>query len=324
MAVAVVSVLVVLLGHREAHAQSQSGAVLVTGKADNHARQVITSTIEGAVRQAAWSLSPLPLSPAEVDKLTACLAADRPWPCISANALAKGAERLVIVQTSTERSGTVTELVLTGELVVADDSVPSIERQSCVRCSDDELARISKLLAMRLLDNTASRGRGPILDVKTTPPRASIAIDDQPVGQSDRTFLVGPGSHRVTITLPGYRSETRFISTAEGKTTPLSVALQPDEGDPHIGHRSRLIPAIVIGGGLVAAVVGSVISYSAEPGPRDQRHKYIYSSPAIGMAVAGGVAIGVGAYLWFRPVTTSTPTVALLPGGAFAGWASSF
>lgn len=321
---AVVAALVFVLGYRPVHAQSQSGAVIVTGKADRHARQVIAATIEDEVRRAAWSLTPVLLAPAEVDKLTACLAADRPWPCISANALANGAERLVIVQTNTERTGTATELVLTGELVVANDSVPSIERQSCLHCTDAELTRISRLLATKLLDNTASRTHGARLDVKTTPPGAIVSIDEHAVGPSESTFLLGPGSHRISISLPGYRSETRLMSTPEGQTTPLSVALQADAGDQPPGHRSHLIPAILLGGGAVAAAAGSIISYNAEPGPRDQRHKYIYSGPAIGLAVAGGVAIGVGTYLWFRPAATSTPMVGLLPGGGFAAWARSF
>jgi len=327
VAIAIIVALGVMFGP-EAHAQSQPGAVIVVGESDARVRELVAANVESTLKEAAWSVVALRLSSMEIDKMTACLGSDRPWPCLYTNSLTKGAERLLVVQLNIEPgAGNVKDLVLTGELIVADDTVPSIERQSCTRCADTELARIARLLTTKLLDNTASRSGAPTLEVKTTPPGANVTIDGLVVGESNAAFITSTGSHEITVALRGYRSATQKVTTPAGKRTSIAITLERDSTKPPErtdGGRSRLLPGLIASAGVVAVAAGSLISYNADPDPND-RQKYIYSTPGIVLAAAGGAAIGVGVFLWFyHPKSASTPTVTLTPGGGVAGWATRF
>ncbi len=64
------------------------------------------------------------------------------------------------------------------------------------------------------------------LSVKTTPPGASIVLNDiNPGGQSPRDLNLAPGTYRVTLSLPGYRPVIREVELAPNATQTLDVAL---------------------------------------------------------------------------------------------------
>jgi hypothetical protein len=94
------------------------------------------------------------------------------------------------------------------------------------------------------------------------------------------------------------------------------------------GRDPRIVPGLVAGAGLAAVIGGSIVSFTAEDSPEGQKHKYVYSAPGIGVAIAGGVAVGAGVYLWLRTSRQlrrrAVPTVSATAGGALAGWATTF
>jgi hypothetical protein len=97
-----------------------------------------------------------------------------------------------------------------------------------------------------------------------------------------------------------------------------------DTGDGE--RRSRLVPGIVTVVGALAAVGGGVLQVTKDsPGPGPQA-EYLYSAPGIGLMIGGGVAIGVGVFLWVRASRSprSTPTAAITHGGGLVGWTGRF
>lgn len=98
---------------------------------------------------------------------------------------------------------------------------------------------------------------------------------------------------------------------------------QPAQLAPH--RPSRLLPATLIVTGAIPLVAGAVVSYYTpvpDPGPQP---KYLFSTPAIGVSVAGGLTVAAGVYLWFRGERpASSPTVTQTRGGGIVGWVGTF
>jgi hypothetical protein len=64
------------------------------------------------------------------------------------------------------------------------------------------------------------------LSVKTTPPGATIVLNDlNTAGQSPKELSLAPGTYRVAISLPGYRPIIREVELAPNATQTLEVTL---------------------------------------------------------------------------------------------------
>jgi hypothetical protein len=319
LAMIAVALAVAAMG-RAAHAQTP-GSVLVIGTAGEHERGVIEAEISNRVRAAAWSVVARPFSQAEVQAIVRCLAEDRPWPCIDPTARAKGVEQLLIAQV--DRTGPKTPLAIKAQLLVAGNGVPTIGEAYCDACSDGQLRETAAQITAQLLKDTSLRAGETALEVRTTPPGAIVTFGDEYVGVTDLRHRANPGPHTVRVQRTGFLTETRTVTLAEGQTAKLAINLRP-VATP---RPSRLVPGIVIGAGVVAVAGGAWVSYTAEDSPEGQKHKYVYSAPGIGVAIAGAVAIGAGVYLWLRASRASqpaVPAVSMVPGGAIAAWALTF
>ena len=320
MFVALVAFVALTAARVEANAQPR-GAIVVTGTADAHARSVIAATIERVTKDAGWQLIGQPFSQAEVDKIVTCLRADRPWPCLDNNELTRGAQRFVVVEAAVEPTNSI-ETVIIAKLVTSGERVPSVERDGCTHCTDDDLVRIAKGLASKLLENTAARSGGTI-DVRTIPSGASVTIDGRMVGESDRSFPTAPGSHTVIMMLAGYEPETRIIEVGEGETRSIEITFDAEK--KRSGGQPRVIAGSLIAVGALALIGGTYASWTADQGLSGPQSKYDYSGIGIGFAVGGAAVAGVGTYLWIRAShKRSAPTLSLLPGGGFAGWSTAF
>ncbi len=278
---------------RDARAQTP-GSVVVVGTAGAHERGIVEAAMSNRVRDAAWSVVARPFSQAEVDAIVSCLADDRPWPCIAPTASARGVERLLIAHV--DRASARTQLTIKAQLLVAGNDVPAIDEAFCDSCNDDRLRETASRMAEQLLTDTALRTKETMLEVQTVPSGAIVTLDGEKVGITDLRHRAHPGQHTVLIQRTGYLPETRTVMLAEGQTTRLVVELRPAS----TGRDPRIVPGIVIGAGLAAVVGGSIVSLAAEDSPEGQKHKYVYSAPGIGVAIAGGVVIGAGVYLWLR------------------------
>jgi tetratricopeptide (TPR) repeat protein len=111
---------------------------------------------------------------------------------------------------------------------------------------------------------------------------------------------------------------------------PLPVAplvvqpAQEPEAPQQDGAPSRVIPSLLVGGGLaVAATGGAFYYYGQKRGPDE---KYVYrDTRTLGgvMMAAGGAAIVAGAIVWLRR-PSSAPVAGITPDGAYLGWAGAF
>jgi hypothetical protein len=302
-----------------------NGVVVVTGKATTRERAIIQTGIAIALRKASWSLSNPTFSPKEIEAIAKCLQDDKPWRCLRPLMDPKGVDHLVVADVNPQPDSAA-KLAITGELVVAGDSGPSVVQQHCDNCDEPLLTTSAQRLVEQLLHNVAVRDEKTMLQLQTVPPGATVVLDDQPIGTTSTAGKLSretyPGPHKLAVQHPGYVADERLVDLAAGKATPVVVELKRSDAKT---ERSLLVPGIVAAAGLTAIVVGTIVSATAEDSPTGPKQKYVYSGPGIGVAVAGGVAIGVAVYLWRRNVNAaSTPTASLLPGGGTVGWAASF
>jgi hypothetical protein len=299
-------------------ARAEDGAVIVSG-ASRPERAVIARAVEGAARAALWSLGD-PLEARDVEVISSCLAVDRPWPCIAPIAKARGLQRIVVVHAEPERADG-GELVLTGQLVVAGNGVPAIDRRYCARCGDAELAAAAVELMRRLLEDSASRAGRTRLDVRTSPPGALVSIDGQVVGESDRVFATNRGRHELRLQRSGCRAEVREVTVNEGEVEIVSVGLECESGGEGDSRGAQFVPWIAVGGGAIAVVGGMYASFTATSDPTGPQHKYNYSAAGIEVAIIGTVVAGAGVYLWLRSSRIrSGPTLSVRANGYMAGW----
>jgi hypothetical protein len=88
---------------------------------------------------------------------------------------------------------------------------------------------------------------------------------------------------------------------------------------------SRVLPAVLVIGGVSALAAGGVELYLGTKDGADVKTIYPNATP-IGAALVGvgAVMVGVGIYLWTRGPKESTPVATLTPDGGFVGWAGQF
>ncbi len=309
-------------------ARAENGAVVVYGDARPHDRDIVVSALVQQLRGSSWAVPDAPLSQRDGDAIvSACIALDRPWPCVAQTVGDKGFDRIVVVKVEIDKAAKGVKLI--GQILLQGDVVPSVDRGWCVKCTDATLVSTTGDLARLMLQHAADRNPGATLVIHTVPAGAVINLDGQMIGETDKTVTTTAGSHTVLLQRSGYRNEDRTIVTENGKTATVDVALTPVQGtvvapvtDP---QRSRLVPAIVIGAGAVALVTGALVSLDTDPPKTFQQPQYLYSGPAIAVSVAGGLAVAAGLYLWFRhPHSASAPAVASVPGGGVVGWSTTF
>ncbi len=307
-------------------AAAETGAIVVYGKAKPHEREVVASAVAKTLRDASWSVDDAPFSTKDLESLKACLGLDRPWPCVAPTARHKGVQRIVVVQVELEDGGNA--VVVTGQVLVASDAVPSIERRFCQPCSDAFLDQSVTEMTTVLLDRVVTGQSTTAIDIQTIPPGASVVIDGTVAGTSDKTVEVSAGPHQVQVQRSGYRPESKSIIVHEGSTTKMVITLAAAEGGTSAGtadRRSRVMPGLIVGAGTVALVGGIAYSLTIDPPRTFEQPQHLYSGPALAVAAAGGVAIGVGLYLWFRhPERRSAPVATFAHGGGVVGWSTSF
>jgi hypothetical protein len=63
-----------------------------------------------------------------------------------------------------------------------------------------------------------------IVEVRTTPPGASVLADGSPIaGQTPTAFRLSVGSHKLVITVPGHPPSERQVTVSENATVPVNV-----------------------------------------------------------------------------------------------------
>ncbi len=287
-------------------ARADTRAVIVHGKASAKEQTVIAAAVTGALKLAQWSVIDPPFSSKDSVTILACLQQEKPWPCIEPYASAKGVSTVVFVEALPEKNGGIR---LVGQIAERSDAVPPLEQQFCNPCSDTALAQSSAALARLLVE----KGPGPnpptkvtAIRILVTPTDASVLVDNRLVTLSEQLVPATPGPHRVTFKRDGFITLTRDVELVEGETMTVEETMveetkrPPERGFPWVA-------ASLIGGGAIALIGGSWVSWTAEPGALEERHEYYYSTPGLIVAGLGGVAIVGGIYLLLRTPRMARP-----------------
>jgi hypothetical protein len=316
-------------------ARAENGAVVVYGDAKPHDREVVASELVQQLRASSWAVASSPLPQREGDAIVAaCIPLDRPWPCVAAKIGNASYDRVVVVKVENDK--TAKDLVLTGQIVLAGDFVPSADRGWCQQCTDATLVTTTGDLTRLMLQHATERNPGATLAIHTVPAGAVITLDGQMIGSTDKTVTTTAGSHTILLQRSGYRNEDRTVVTENGKTATIEATLTPVDGgavvtpQPHPPPEHHwVVPALVTGVGAIALVGGAIVSFDQDPPKTFTQPQYLYSGPAIAVSVVGGLAVATGLYLWlFRhphaSATASVPAVAPAPGGAVLGWFRTF
>lgn len=335
----IVTIAALLMFTAQVHAEK--AAVVVFGKSKPRERDVVAATVAEALKVNAWSLIEVPLSQKEQDAIISCSTLDRPWSCLAPTARDKGFDRVAVVQIEPAK-GT-KDLVLTGQIIVEGDGVPSTDQRECKPCTAEPLLiATAHELAAKMIEQATARNTKATLSIKTTPAGATITLDGQMIaGATDRTVMVSPGDHTVLLQRSGFQPETRTVVATEGKVTDIEVNLVSTEpvngnGDQHqddheTSKPSRALPIALMTVGGLAIIGGGValaLDQSDDNKPAGQEQpRYYYNTTIPGfVAIAAGAGVGVVGYLLFRRTTNHNATVTAAPtsGGFAVGFHSSF
>lgn len=305
------------------------GSVLVAGKASPRQQDLIVEAVIATAREIGWSLKTTAFSEKETAEVTACLRGAKPWACAAPHMKDKG-DRLVVVLVGTER----TDTVLNVHVITAVNDTDSTANYFCNACDEDSLKPAIAEVTRRMLRAAAERSGKTKISIVSKPDRAWINLDGTLVGSTNTVKATYPGEHTVLLTRAGHVTATRTVVVKEGETAELIVILDPAPGTvidrtrDRQASSSRWIPKLLSGAGALALIGGTLYSLTVDPPSSGEQPRYLYSGPAIGVAAAGGAALGIGLYLWLRPAVgtaiPSAPTVSPSPGGGVLGWLTSF
>jgi hypothetical protein len=315
---------------RAAHARADAGVVLVVGKAQAKDRTTVASAVRSAARSGGWELVETPLAEPEIATIVACLKAPELWSCVSPVVSGKGIQRLIVVRVEPDRSPDgIAALALTEQVLLPGSNVTTADQRFCPRCIEETLTRIAFDLTKTLLEEAASGTARTKLRITSIPPSAWITLDNTNVGLTNHTYSTFPGRHTVIVQREGFETETRSVDAIENQETVVAVTLHGKGGViPGSPEHPLRIPAIVAGTGVVVLAGGIGLQLAKDPPDSGQQPKYLVSVPGIALMVGGGVAIGVGVYLWVnatnKPAPASIPTAAITVGGGIVGWTGQF
>lgn len=326
-------------------ARAEVAAIAFDGDASAHERELAASSMLVIAGRSGRPFVVHTFTSGELATLKACFTQPEPWRCAGPAVRGKGLQQvaLVTLQHGEGPDGTPL-LVFAGNVIAANiDSTISHQRH-CPRCTDDVLADTAGELARDLLREIATRSGRTVVAIKSVPRGARITFDGKLLGATDLAFNTYPGAHTVDLESDGHHPERRTVQAAEDKTTDVIVTLRRIDGEsgpapgalgggPGVSvgpRRSRRVPGLIAGAGIVALGTGilmiaidqdPVTDPDADVSPR-------YRDSATGgviIGAAGLVAAGAGGYLWWKYTRSRTaPRIAPTPGGAMIGIATPF
>jgi hypothetical protein len=327
VAVAIMS----LICARASHAEIEAGAVIVVGKGPARDRATVASAVRSAARSGGWELVETPLADPEIAAIVACLEAPQAWSCVAPVIATKKIQRVVIVRVETDGKAA---LVLTEQILLPGSNVTTSDQRVCTACVDETLTRVSFDMTKYLLEEAAAGTARTRINIRSSPPGAWITLDGTNVGLTDRTYATFPGPHLVVVQREGYEPETRKVDVSENRETIVAIALRAKIVTPPVtAEPSHLLPGIVTGAGVVALGAGIVVQVAKDPPGSGTQPAHLISTPGVALIAGGGVAIGVGVYLWMRTTRAakatgadprSAPTASIVTGGGIVGWTGRF
>jgi len=327
-------------------ARADTDAVVFSGDANAPDAKIAMTAAATRLRAANWQVvDGVPVfNQKETAAFLQCLSSVEPSGCVSGLMRPKKLRRVAVLSLSDERNpdGSVLRVV-TVSLAFPDSKSFPVDRGFCDHCVADVLGSTTTTLVSELLNRAAVESEHTALKVSSVPAGAGVVVDNEPAGATNVTMYIAPGPHTVEVTLEGYKPELRKIEGVEGQTAEVSIVLQKQSGsvapNPALStaaavrdtrNQTPTLAYVAMGLGGAAIVSGGVLLLLNKPpvdAPRSQNQPRVYRETLVpGVALlAGGVAVGIGGYIWWRHTKSSTaPVVAPIPGGALAGVSGTF
>lgn len=337
-------------------AEADSGLVVVSGSAPAPDRKLVNDAVMATLRGAGWVFGDKPLTAKQLAATGDCVHRSDAAACVGRNLHVERLAFVVVAPEPMEKGGMQTGM--TGRMYVASTNTFVISQRFCEHCTDDVLTTLGGSLAQDLLDKVGLATGRTVLSIKSMPPGARFYIDGKVMGATDASIEVVPGTRKIAIEHDGFARVTRTVEAEEGKTVEVAVTLEPaTAADPHptpptshpppvvtdppphvevppppppATHRSRVLPAVMMGVGITA-VVGGVVAIlfdgSSGTDPNQQQSPTYRDTvaPGVGIAAGGVVVGGIGAYLWSKYSSSSTAVlVAPTAGGSVVGISGTF
>ncbi len=206
---------------------------------------------------------------------------------------------------------------------------PVSARRTCDKCTEDVLrATVDAMLGD--LSKTAPGFMGK-LKVTSDPPGITVLLDNATIGVTPLVTDASVGEHKVQLARDGRTGEAKNVAITSAAVT--EVALEPPaagsvEGEvpttPATTRPSRLLPGLLIGLGVAAIGAGTALYLTSEEPTGQSRTYRDTKNLGIGVASGGGALVIAGVIIVVATKSSSTPTMAFVPGGATDGWAGSF
>jgi len=299
-----------------AHAGSRVGVVVV---GDETFQAPVAAQLERWLQRNGHEVMDSPLPSAAISRMAECFAADDEACARRVFEAMGGLGELVFAKLdgSADVEAERTLVVTAYWFVKGREGVA--ERRHCERCAPATLEHTTDEL-MRALSRASQRGTG-LLKVSSTPPGARVLVNGTPIGVTPLEYQLVSGEHTVTLELDRHEIASRRVTVRTGETAPLDVPLEATATP----RRSRTLPAVLLMGGTVGLALGATLYVTSETPDGSKPEYRDTKAGGIALGAAGAIALGVGAYLWFRGDSErSTPTVAITGDGMSVGWAKAF
>lgn len=306
---------IVALGAAASSARADGVGVVVTG--DATIQPQLAAQIEDWLRQRGHQLVAAPLRPDALGTLIDCFVIEDLACARKVVETEAQSPRLIFVKSELVATGTTRDITLTAYAFSRGEE-PMAARRTCSACTPDTI----RSTIDEVMITIAGKERVDVgtLELRVRPPTAQIRIDGKD-GAAGASLPVG--DHVIEVSAPGYAADRRTVTIKGGDKIALSIDLVAER------TRSKL-PLVGAGVGVALAATGVALIVTSEEDTGEKPEYRDTRAGGIALVGVGVVAIGVCAWWYLRgedapdSAPTSTPSVAVVPGGATLGWAGAF
>lgn len=202
-----------------ARADTNRGAVVLTGNVDAKKQSTAATAVTSALRQAKWTIVDGSFNGKDVQAIQACFTNAEPWSCIEPFASSKDVSQLVLVELVAEKPGTIR---INAQLATATAHAATYEYGYCTEgCSDNSLAQSAADLVGRLLASFSSGKGDTFIEVISDPPGATVSIDGRLVGSLGRSSRYRRGVTACSFSSRVIATPTRRSTWSKARRSPF-------------------------------------------------------------------------------------------------------
>jgi len=195
------------------------------------------------------------------------------------------------------------------------------QKQDCERCTD-QLLRSAIDDVMRKLLGGGAQGH---VKLKSSPPKARITIDGQPIGVTPLDWDLPSGKHSIAMDKAGFKTEAREVVIASDKLELVVMTLEPAVASDTTDRPSLAPPIATLVLGAAAIGVGAYL-FAIDEDETGDKPTYKDSALAGGVVAAGGAAVAIVGAVWLYKThqARSQPVAAITRDTAYIGWLGHF